>query len=132
MAEIQLYTSDGLLIDLKRILTASNKGATIWIENLPLSEDFKLSQICPDREKINYALSGGEDYELLFTVPQVNIEKLLHAEQETGLSVTRIGEINTSGSLVVLDKNHKPYTTDNLGYDHFINSKGNLNKTPPP
>ena len=69
LASSMIDISDGLLTDLKRILTASNKGATVWLDKLPLSNEFKQTETPHHCNKIDYALTGGEDYELLFTCP---------------------------------------------------------------
>ena len=75
--------SDGLLTDLKRILTASEKGATVWIEKLPLSSEFKQTETPPHCNKIEYALTGGEDYELLFTCPPSKEYAALSGSQQS-------------------------------------------------
>ena len=69
LASSLIDISDGLLTDLNHILTASKKGATVWIEKLPLSTEFKQADTVSPHNKVEYALTGGEDYELLFTCP---------------------------------------------------------------
>lgn len=111
--------SDGLLIDLQRILDASKKGATIRLHNLPLSREFKEFRSSQSFNKINYALTGGEDYELLFTCSPEKEEALLRSAQEERFAITKIGTITDSEKLLLLDQNEQPYPLDNLGYDHF-------------
>ena len=111
--------SDGLLIDLNRILNASKKGATVRLNDLPLSREFQEFESSRSFNKISYALTGGEDYELLFTCPPEKEEALLRSAHEKGLAVTKIGVITDSEELLLLDQNKQPYPLDNLGYDHF-------------
>lgn len=119
VASSMIDVSDGLLADLSRILAASNTGATISFGRLPLSDDF-LNYPLPNGEtRIDYALSGGEDYELLFTAPQEREIELRALAEGFSVPVTRIGEITDSGKLVVLDSEGKPYQSATLGYDHF-------------
>jgi thiamine-monophosphate kinase len=110
--------SDGLLMDLNRILTASGKGARIFYENLPVTPNMK--KICRENGWNEYeiVLAGGEDYVLLFTVSQQNLLKL--EKENPGYYI--IGEITgTPGSLEV-EHNGKAVKTTCLGYDHLEKS----------
>jgi thiamine-monophosphate kinase len=111
--------SDGLLIDLNRILKASKKGATVRLKDLPLSREFKNLECHQSFDKINYALTGGEDYELLFTCSPEKEEALLQTAQEKGFSITNIGTITDAEKLLLLDSNDQTFSLDHLGYDHF-------------
>ncbi|OHB28663.1 MAG: thiamine-phosphate kinase [Desulfuromonadaceae bacterium GWC2_58_13] len=107
--------SDGLLADLGHLLESSAVGAEIDQTALPLSAPLRAAWI-DDPERIELALSGGEDYELLFTVPPER-EPALAA---LALSVTRIGTI-VEGSAGLLMKNRsgdlRPAAP--AGYNHF-------------
>ncbi len=120
LASAMIDISDGLLIDLRRILTLSKLGATIYIPQLPLSKEFKQYQGKLKHNKIDFALKGGEDYELLFTSPQNKEKELLKLGQTLGVPINKIGEVNSSEELVILDQNHKSYPIDDQGYDHFL------------
>jgi len=119
LASAMIDISDGLLIDLRRILTLNKLGATIYISQLPLSKEFKQYQGKLKHNKIDFALNGGEDYELLFTSPQNKEKELLKLGQTLGVPINKIGEVNSSEELVILDQNHKSYPIDDQGYDHF-------------
>jgi thiamine-monophosphate kinase len=119
IASSMIDISDGLLADLSRVLAASNKGATLSLAGLPLSEDFLRCPAPGGERKLDYALSGGEDYELLFTVAQNREDELLRLATGFSAPVTRIGEITDAGGLVVLDSQHQPYDVRQLGFDHF-------------
>jgi thiamine-monophosphate kinase len=107
--------SDGLLIDLNRVLTASRKGARILYEKLPVTSNMK--KICRENRWHEYelVLGGGEDYVLLFTVSKENLLKL--EKENTGYYI--VGEVTgTPGSLEV-EHNGKPIQTTCSGYDHL-------------
>jgi len=104
--------SDGLLQDLSHILESSNVGATIDTSSLPLSNSLKSIE----KEKaINYALTGGDDYELLFTVDPANESQFLMAINSDE-SYRCIGFI-TSNSGEVVDEND--LLLKSVGYNHF-------------
>lgn len=114
-ANAMIDVSDGLLIDLKRVLTASNKGANIHYENIPVTEAIKETCAQHQLDEYQMVLAGGEDYVLLFTLsPQK--EKELGKEN---IDYWIIGEINSNkGQLVVKDRGRSIDTKIN-GYDHF-------------
>jgi thiamine-monophosphate kinase len=110
--------SDGLLMDLNRVLTASKKGARIVYENLPVTQNMK--KICRENDWNEYeiVLSGGEDYVLLFTISRENLLKL----KKEDLDYYIIGEVtDTPGSLKV-EHNGKAVQINCLGYNHFDKS----------
>ena len=123
LASSLIDISDGLLTDLKRILTASGKGATVWLEKIPLSSEFKQADTPLHCNKIEYALTGGEDYELIFTCPPPKESLLSQAASRAEFTITKIGTITDSQELVLLDHNEEPYPLGRLGYDHFLSKK---------
>ena len=107
--------SDGLLMDLNRILAASAKGARIFYEDLPITPATR--KICRGKgwDEHRAVLAGGEDYVLLFTVPG---EKEAALRKEN-IPIYIIGEVNDDcGSLVVENKG-KSIQINHWGYDHF-------------
>ena len=107
--------SDGLVADLHHICRASNAGARVEIDRLPVHHLVKDNF----REKaMEIALSGGEDYELLFTASDEVIEKVKSA---ASCPVTVVGEITTvmSGKVTLVDKKGKPFNLRKAGWDHF-------------
>jgi thiamine-monophosphate kinase len=99
--------SDGLLADLNHILTASKVGATLNLENLPLS---KALQSIDRKTAVELALAAGDDYELCFTVP---------ANKKPLIAATRIGTIEQQLGLRCLDKQGKIFASEKYGYEHF-------------
>jgi len=107
--------SDGLLSDLTHICQASRVSAKLWIDKLPIHA---LLRSAFKKESLRLALSGGEDYELLFTARSEVIAKL------TGIMsspVTVIGEIisDAKGQVTLLDEQGKAVKWDETGWDHF-------------
>lgn len=99
--------SDGLLQDMGHICTASHVGAQIYAEKIPLSQAARNMHAA-----FEAALSGGDDYELLFTAPPEKshlIPKTCH----------RIGRIVAGNSAILLDENGKDITTIKKGFSHF-------------
>ncbi len=82
--------SDGLAMDLSRLCKASNVGAEIMADSIPIHPDATAGRA--DITPLQAALSDGEDYELLFTVPAGQAEKLCN-DKKIPLEITRIGTI---------------------------------------
>lgn len=109
--------SDGLIADLDHIVDSSEVGAKIYFENIPLSNEFKLN-LTDDALITPLVLSGGDDYELCFTIPserQTEFEKTVKNEK---ISVTCIGEIEAQSGIRCI-KNNTVIDIQNLGYQHF-------------
>jgi thiamine-monophosphate kinase len=111
--------SDGLLADLGHILAKSGKGAVVEIDSLPLSDFFKMSVERSSPEFRRFPLSGGEDYELLFTVPSTRLDEARRAAEASGTAVTVIGEISSADGILLVDSRGGHYTPEACGYDHF-------------
>lgn len=120
IASSAIDLSDGLAGDLKHILESSNVGAIIELESLPLSEAL-LSECDLDRA-IQYALSSGDDYELCFTVPEDDIEKLERSLKSTGCVYKQIGRI-TGGSGITYIQDGNTVDLQMSGYSHFKSSR---------
>ncbi len=109
-------TSDGLLADLRHVCEASRVGARVNIDRLPIHP--AVSSNFGERAR-ELALSGGEDYELLFTGSAEIIERI-KAEME--YPVTAIGEITAGepGQISLLDADGHPVKIDKTtGWEHF-------------
>ncbi|HEY8537504.1 MAG TPA: thiamine-phosphate kinase [Steroidobacteraceae bacterium] len=102
--------SDGLLTDLDKLCAASLCGAQIDVETIPKSPD--LAATFDETTCIDFALSGGDDYELLFTVPAARAAEL------AALGCTQIGTM-TSDRRIVCRRNGEIFQPRRRGYDHF-------------
>jgi len=101
-----LDVSDGLVQDLGHLCRASGVGAEVRLDRLP-------ARSLPD------ALAGGEDYELLFTVPPSRLGALARATRGAGVPVTDIGEVVARRGVRVLDGAGRPYRVRRAGHDHL-------------
>lgn len=108
--------SDGLLADLTHICKASNVGANIVLEDLPVSN--VLYDTLGREEAIELALEGGDDYELLFTVSEDNKVGMETALANVGATITCIGQLNTSEKITTT-LNSKPTQINAQGFEHF-------------
>ncbi len=113
LASSMIDISDGLIQDLGHILTASQVGAKIALEQLPINTQL---QGIAEHLRWQYALAGGDDYELCFTISEANYQKLLHLQPEVTTSV--IGRIQEqSGLSFTLHGHTQPLQLH--GYQHF-------------
>ena len=114
LASATIDLSDGLSTDLRHLCEASGVGAQVREELLPLPQASKY----PRRTLLALALHGGEDYQLLFTVPRgKEVPSLLG-----GLSLRCIGQIRRSREILLLAKDGRQLPLRPEGYDHFRHS----------
>jgi thiamine-monophosphate kinase len=107
--------SDGLVSDLNQICRASQVGARIEIEQVPVAPVLKVG--FADRA-LEMALGGGEDYELLFTAKAAVMERV---KRKAACPITVIGEILAGDKGVTLvDSQGKPVNLVRRGWEHFI------------
>ena len=109
--------SDGLLADLGHLLKQSRVGAQIDIDRIPLSRFLK--RALPASEAFMLALTGGEDYELCFTVPEKHCRSLEKIMKKHKYRITPIGIITKTQHLHITDSSGNKYHVGKLGYQHF-------------
>ncbi|RPH24913.1 thiamine-phosphate kinase [Citrobacter youngae] len=117
LASAAIDISDGLISDLGHIVNASGCGARVNVDALPYSPAF--AQHVESEQALRWALSGGEDYELCFTVPEINRGALDVALGNLGAAFTCIGQMSTDVEGIHFTRDGKPVTFDWKGYDHF-------------
>ncbi len=110
-------TSDGLLIDLTHILSASGVGATVEIQNLPFVDGYQ--QCCSDIGGILEILTYGGDFELLFAMDEKHYPDLQKALSEVSITATQIATIEDASGLRCTFNGEAVTLPDPLGYDHF-------------
>lgn len=116
LATAALDISDGLVADLQHICDASDVGAVIDVENLPLSPALQALNHQP--QAFEWALSGGDDYELCFTVPPEKMTDIAMLIAQGKLNATVIGEI-IPGNKVICEFEGRPFKLTKTGYQHF-------------
>lgn len=113
--------SDGLASDLARLCAASGAGAAVEAAALPISPQTRALAGLFGADPLDWAVAGGEDFELLFTCDPDEVERLagLAAEASPGLAVSRVGLITQGGGvrLNLSDGGARDITLS--GYDHF-------------
>jgi thiamine-monophosphate kinase len=107
LATAAMDLSDGLSTDLRRLCSASRVGAIIDAERIPTS---------PLNHRLRLALHGGDDYELLFTVPTSRARRV--PERFENLTLTAIGE-TTRAARIVLREGAKLIPLEPAGWDPF-------------
>lgn len=121
LATSMIDISDGLSSDISHICDESNVGVELSIDTLPISKELKAYCKVINIPAWDYALNGGEDYELLFTVPASKFstfQKQFSKESKTPITV--IGKIlpkNSDRFLVFPDRKKVPLSPG--GWDHF-------------
>ena len=108
--------SDGLLQDLGQVCRASRLGAVVWRDKLAI--DPALTRTFDADEALELAATGGEDYELLVTGAQTQLDELA---RRIDLPVTVIGEIviQADHRAALLDENAKEIALPQAGWDHL-------------
>ena len=105
--------SDGLVADLGHLCKASKVGAILEVDQVPIHP--KVRAAFP-QESLDFALTGGEDYELLFTASGEVIESV---RTLADFPITVIGKITREGGVTLLDKEGKPFSLDKKGWEHL-------------
>jgi thiamine-monophosphate kinase len=120
LAKAMIDVSDGLVQDLNHICKASRVGAEVWEDALPLSPAYRA---LAGPKGSAYALTGGEDYELLFSVRPADKNRLEKIKRRLGVPIARIGKcLPAKKGLRVIDRRGQSVSPALAGYDHFKRS----------
>ncbi len=117
LASAMIDTSDGLSTDLHHLCEQSRVGAVLRAEDIPLPRVISSGQAQASRPLLDYALNGGEDYELLFTVPEY--KKRLVPENIEGVPIHEIGKITAETQVCWLRTGMNKQKILPGGFDHF-------------
>jgi thiamine-monophosphate kinase len=109
IANAAIDISDGLLNELEIVCKASNTGAKLQLDKIPLTNEISAEK----------AITGGEDYELLFTVPDKYTGQVILLAQKYGCLISQIGEITNSNVIEIYQYNQLIPYPKYSGYDHF-------------
>lgn len=117
VATAAMDLSDGLVGDLPKLAAASALAAHVRVEQLPLSLALRSAESSQTRA-LDWALGGGDDYELLLAVPARRFAELKAAADRLNLTLSAIGELR-SGEGVTWSLNGEEFLPSVSGYDHF-------------
>ena len=120
-ATAMMDVSDGLSLDLSRLCRASEVGACVRLSELPVAPE--LAELAEHLaiDPLELALCGGEDYELLATLPASAVADAAdRLSRRFGTPLTQIGEVRASG-LVAVDDAGRERPLEPRGWDHFDN-----------
>jgi thiamine-monophosphate kinase len=118
LATAAIDVSDGLAADLGHITDCSEVGARVEAEKIPLSPAVR-RLLDGDPSLFAMAVSGGDDYELLFTLKPGDLAKARKKVKRTGVPIHVIGEITRQGGLCVVDGEGREIPLKSKGYQHF-------------
>jgi len=130
LANSAIDISDGLAADLGHILERSNVGATIHLSKIPHIEYLATALVVPTHDdsdtSISYnktflsmLLAGGDDYELCFTAPMENHDKIAKLSETLSLTLSTIGHITSNSGLIVHGLDNQVLDFKGTGFDHF-------------
>lgn len=116
LASSAIDISDGLIADLGHMLDAASVGARLNLTTIPLSETYRahMPEIGWD-----YALGGGDDYELCVTVPPAKVSSVDALAEASGFSLAAVGEIIAGRGIEIADALGRVYQPKRKGFQHF-------------
>lgn len=118
-ASAAMDVSDGLAGDLAKLCTASGISASIDLMAVPLSEQAR-ALVAEGSSSMEAIVSGGDDYEIVCTVPENRWDSFLAAARLANVQVTGIGKVETGAAAPrFLDAAGKPVALKRLSYSHF-------------
>ncbi|UCE17811.1 MAG: thiamine-phosphate kinase [Gemmatimonadota bacterium] len=120
-AHAMIDISDGLASEIHHICALSGTGARIYTGEIPLHSQTKLAAQEFGTPSHHYALYGGEDYELLFALPQKRAEEVIDIiEGETETKISTVGAIvEAHCGITLIDENGDQESLPFRGYNHF-------------
>ena len=119
VASSMIDVSDGLFSDLEKLTSERGLGAEVSLADLPLSPGFLSLSDKLSEDAYSLAVSGGEDYELLFTS---SVEKRAAAEEISrlcGVAISKIGSVTGGGGIKFFDEGGEEVFYDIGGFEHF-------------
>lgn len=116
VASAAIDISDGLLADLGHICRASGVGARLDVSAVPLSEALRAA--VDEAQQVQWALAGGDDYQLCFTVPQSRSDALFQLVKRYELDVSVIGKVVAEAG-IYCDETGALLSASVGGYRHF-------------
>ena len=118
-ANTSIDISDGLLIDLKKMIRQQKHGFSLKLDDIKLSNQLKEVLVRNKRFKIENIIFNGDDYEIIFTSHKKNRSLINKYAKSKKLKIQRIGKIlKKHQDSCILKGNNKFRINKNLGYTH--------------
>jgi len=117
-ASAAMDVSDGLAGDFAKLCRASGVAATIDVARVPLSDAAK-AVIDAEPAMLETALTGGDDYEIVCTVPPAKADGFRQAARAAQVAVTEIGAIAAGEGVRFLDKDGRALAFKRVSFSHF-------------
>ena len=113
--------SDGLVADIGHIMEQSHAGVMIELDKVPISPSARgyFSNIKDGSIDWSLLLTGGDDYELCFTVEPEREDEVYSLAQKHGLMVSCIGIVTDDHAMRIIDENNETVELEGAGYQHF-------------
>jgi thiamine-monophosphate kinase len=118
IASAAIDISDGLLADLGHILERSECAVELELAHLPMSEQLEHC-VADEQERVKFALSAGDDYELCFTVPHNRLDAFEQASHNGLVQATHVGRIVAGSGIRLSGKHAEALQGLAGGFDHF-------------
>jgi len=123
IATAAIDVSDGLVADLRHVCAVSRLSAVIEARSVPLSPAARVA-IGGDPQRLATALTGGDDYEILFTAPPAAAVRIAELARSSGVPITPIGRMTAPSEVdqprvLVLDDRGQPMGFASEGWTHF-------------
>ena len=116
-AHAAIDISDGLLADIGHIMSSSGCRAEVELDRLPLSPEIRA--VCGASRAIEYAATGGDDYELALCVAPGDLSKIMREAGHIALPLTAIGSVLTGTGVVCRNTAGDEVIPSAPGYRHF-------------
>jgi thiamine-monophosphate kinase len=117
-ASAAMDVSDGLVGDLAKLCRASGVGAEVDVARVPLSKA-ALAALVADPKATETMLTGGDDFEVVATVPPRKLQFFLAAARRAGVPATGIGRVTAEAGARFLGPDHRPLRFARTSFSHF-------------